>query len=161
MKLDHIALRTKNRQAVVDQYTSLLGYFVVKTFKVPFDNNRENDATCTVLRPNVLDSGPEVFISEGGRVVNEWIEMFGQGVHHLAYLVDSVKDTMEEWAAQGIKFSSEAPMVCPEDGLVQIFTVRNAHTGLVYELIERPNGAANFCESSVKNLMLSSEKEFK
>lgn len=161
MILDHIALRTRNRKAVVDMYTKLFGYSEVKTFPVSFDDNKKNDATCTVLRPNVLEHNPEIFVSEGGSVVNEWIDRFGEGVHHIAWLVESVSHTMREWASLGIKFSSESPMICPEDGLVQIFTLRDTQTGLVYELIERPHGAANFCSSSVRDLMLASAKEFK
>lgn len=160
MQIDHIAIRTSNRKAVVDMYKKLFGYIEVTTFPVVFDNNKENYATCTVLRPNVLDKSPEIFVSEGGSVVTEWVLQFGEGIHHIAWLVDSVSDTMREWAALGVKFSSEAPMVCPEDGLVQIFTLRDAQTGLVYELIERPHGAANFCSSSVRDLMLASAKEF-
>lgn len=159
MKLDHIAIRTTDRQAVVDQYVTLFGYSVVETFPVDFGDG--DPATCTHLRPNALEHNPEIFISEGGKVVDDWVYRFGNGIHHIAFAVDSVEDTMKEWKSQGISFSSEAPMVCPEDGLIQIFTKRDVSSGLVYELIQRQEGASNFCRESVKNLMLASQKEFK
>jgi 4-hydroxyphenylpyruvate dioxygenase-like putative hemolysin len=103
---------------------------------------------------------PEVFVSDGSpdSIVGQWVarrDGIG-GIHHLAYQVDSVADTMKEWKEKGYaEFSSAEPMKCP--GLTQVFTKPSELTGVIYEFIER--GEFGFCKDNVKNLMLSTKND--
>ncbi len=104
---------------------------------------------------------PEIFISDGdaGSIVGQWVAARGGigGIHHLAYQVDSVEDTMREWKSKGYaEFSTDDVLRCPD--LVQVFTKPSALTGVIYEFIER--GKHGFCADNVKNLMHST-KQFK
>jgi catechol 2,3-dioxygenase-like lactoylglutathione lyase family enzyme len=99
---------------------------------------------------------PEIFVSDGspGSIVGEWVDARGGigGVHHIAYQVDSVENTMKQWKEAGYaEFSSEEPMKCP--GLTQVFTKPSALTGVIYEFINRQE--FGFCKDNVKQLMLS------
>lgn len=99
---------------------------------------------------------PEIFVSEGqpGSIVEQWVnERNGiGGIHHLAYQVESVKDTMKEWKEKGYaEFLSEEPLTCP--GLTQVFTKPSELTGVIYEFINR--GKHGFCTDNVKSLMES------
>ena len=85
--------------------------------------------------------------------ISEWVKKHGPGIHHLAYEVDSVENTMQEWRTKGIKFTTDAPLACP--GLVQAFTVPNPITGIIYEIIERES--QGFCKENVKDLMESTD----
>jgi 4-hydroxyphenylpyruvate dioxygenase-like putative hemolysin len=93
---------------------------------------------------------PEVFVSDGSpdSIVGQWVarrDGIG-GIHHLAYQVDSVADTMKEWKEKGYaEFSSAEPMKCP--GLTQVFTKPSELTGVIYEFIER--GEFGFCKDNV------------
>jgi 4-hydroxyphenylpyruvate dioxygenase-like putative hemolysin len=103
---------------------------------------------------------PEIFVSEGqpGSIVEKWVNERGGvgGIHHLAYQVSSVEDTMKKWKEKGYaEFCSERPLTCPDDNLIQIFTKPSTITGMIYEFITR--GEHGFCTDNVKKLMLSTD----
>lgn len=106
-----------------------------------------------------LHMPPEIFVSDGtpDSIVGKWVERRDGvgGVHHLAYQVESVQKTMDEWKEKGYaEFASEKPLTCP--GLTQVFTKPSELTGVIYEFIER--GAQGFCQANVKNLMESTKE---
>ncbi len=105
---------------------------------------------------------PEIFVSDGpsGSIVGDWVAARNGigGIHHMAYQVESVAKTMEEWKAKGYaEFSTDEPIKCP--GLTQVFTKPSALTGVIYEFIER--GEHGFCAENVKNLMLATAENNK
>ena len=102
---------------------------------------------------------PEVFVSDGppGSVIDDWVNTWGRGVggvHHLAYEVDDVQKTMDEWKAKGWLFTTEAPLNCEE--LSQVFTKPNPYTNVIYEFIQR-RGQRGFCRDNVAKLMSSTK----
>lgn len=99
---------------------------------------------------------PEIFVSDGtpGSIVDRWVQARGGvgGIHHLAYQVESVEDTMGEWLEKGYaEFTTDKPLTCP--GLTQVFTKPSELTGVIYEFIEREG--QGFCEENVMDLMTS------
>jgi len=102
---------------------------------------------------------PEIFVSDGseGSIVGDWVaERAGVGgVHHMAYQVEDVEATMNEWKEKGYaEFYSDKPLICP--GLTQVFTKPSELTGVIYELIKRDG--KGFCEDNVKGLMESTKE---
>ena len=101
---------------------------------------------------------PEIFVSDGtpDSIVGKWVanrDGIG-GIHHLAYQVESVEETVKVWKDKGYaEFSSADVLKCP--GLTQIFTKPSSLTGVIYEFINR--GKHGFCEGNVKELMLSTK----
>jgi len=180
-RLDHIAYRVKDRYKTAKFFIDCLGYKIAEElpdgFKLVFDDG--TTANCLVLVPSEKISNelpwnssfpfgeisqtyhmaPEIFISDGedGSIVCEWVKKRDNvgGVHHMAYQVDDVFATMEEWTQKGYaEFLSEKPLICP--GLEQVFTKPSELTGIIYELIKREGHG--FCEENVKDLMLSSKE---
>ena len=101
---------------------------------------------------------PEIFVSDGppDSIVGKWVAARNNigGIHHIAYQVESVEKTMQEWKEKGYaEFSSEQPLTCP--GLTQIFTKPSELTGVIYEFIERCEHG--FCKDNVKALMESTK----
>ena len=172
MRLDHIAYRVRDRDAAVKFFEKFFGYSIDKELPEGFDIQFEDGtkARCFALKPpeysearmvygmfsQEYHAAPEVFVSEGtdNSIVREWVEKNGSGIHHLAYEVDSVEETMNEWRAKGIEFTTATPLVCPD--LVQAFTKPNPITGLIYEIIQR--GRFGFCKDNVKDLMNSTKE---
>ena len=75
----------------------------------------------------------------------------------MAYQVNNIKQTVEQWRLSGIQFLSEGIIDCPEDDLRQIFTKPlEAAGGVIFELIER--GDKGFSQNSVKDLMNSTKE---
>ena len=152
IRLDHCAFRVENREKTANLLKKILGYQDQgEPFDIDFDDGTK--AKCCVLEPIIAEGKPEIFISDGepGSIVANWVKEHGENIHHLAWLVDNVEQTMEEWKAAGVEFSTEKPIKC--EGLTQIFTKEIA--GVVFELIERET--VGFCQSSVKQLMIASQ----
>jgi methylmalonyl-CoA/ethylmalonyl-CoA epimerase len=155
MRLDHIAYRVENKQDAIDFITMSLGYIIDPDlpdgFDIQFEDNSK--AQCSVLIHASDATEPEIFISEGtnNSIVDKWVKENGSGIHHLAYQVDSVEDTMRDWKDRGIEFTTDKPLVC--EGLIQVFTKPSPLTGIIYELIEREG--KGFCKDNVKDLMTS------
>lgn len=186
MRLDHIAYRVKDRKKTAKFFMDALGYHIQQEFKIPFDDGtsaecialeppekvrqvnwigsevfyyEKDGTTCEHLQEYHLP--PEIFVSDGpiGSIVGDWVQSRGGigGIHHIAYQVESVAKTMEDWKAKGYaEFSTDEPIKCP--GLTQVFTKPSLLTGVIYEFIER--GEHGFCADNVKNLMIAT-KEFK
>jgi catechol 2,3-dioxygenase-like lactoylglutathione lyase family enzyme len=99
---------------------------------------------------------PEIFVSDGSpnSIVGKWVAARGGvgGVHHIAYQVKSVQETMNEWRDKGYaEFTSNEPFKCP--GLTQVFTKPSDLCGVIFEFIEREDHG--FCAGNVKSLMMS------
>ena len=154
MRLDHIAYRVKDRYKTAQFFIDTMKYKIETEFKIDFDDG--TNADCLVLQSKDL---PEIFISDGkvGSIVGDWVEeKKGGGVHHLAYHVDDVEKTMNEWNDKGYtEFLTDEPLVCDEPKLTQVFTKPSELTGVIYELIERDT--QGFCEKNTKKLMESTK----
>lgn len=184
MRLDHIAYRVSNRKKTAEFIKKTFGYTEGTEFDVKFDD--DSSAKCVVLvppertidasggpmshveRPWILPAfdkteyhmAPEIFISQGtpDSVVGKWVKKKGGGggIHHMAYLVTDIEQSVGDWTDAGVKFLTEKVIDCPDDNLRQIFTKPLKELGgVIIELIER--GEHGFCESSVKDLMESTE----
>lgn len=182
MRLDHIAYRVKDRHETAKFFMNCHGYRILEDlpngFELKFDDGTTTN--CLVLVPSekinnelpwniniqigtaaqTYHIAPEIFISDGpeGSIVGEWVK--GRdgigGVHHMAYQVDDVEATMNEWIEKGYaEFLSDKPLSCP--GLDQVFTKPSKLTGIIYELIKREGHG--FCEDNVKNLMESTKTQ--
>lgn len=176
MRLDHIAYRVYNKDKARKFFEDRFGYKLADEFDLEFDDG--TSVECYALSPPERESdkiplaqyemeiygeddewkeyvdyhmAPEIFISEGepGSIVDKWLMKNGAGIHHLAYEVESVEDTMKEWT--DVEFLSDKPLECP--GLIQVFTKPHPVTGMTYELIQRTN--KGFCKENVKGLMES------
>ena len=149
IRLDHIAYRVKNRHKTSLFFKEAFGYKVQQEFIISFDDGSK--AQCIALEPpekkdiwtpwtSVLEErtfhlAPEIFVSDGtpNSIVDRWVKEHNNigGIHHLAYQVDSVEDTVKEWKSKGwANFTTENPNVC--GGVVQIFSEPNPITNVVY-----------------------------
>lgn len=171
MRIDHIAYRVSDREKAAKFFVEALGYKIADEFKIDFDDG--SCALCYALIPpeklshiedfdkwNILnDDGeyhipPEIFVSEGttGSIVDDWVKSHGDGVHHIAYQVDDVATTMQEWLENGwATFTTDEPITT--DDLVQCFTEVHPLTGIIYEFIYRTKKGFNI--NNVRDLMIS------
>ena len=176
MRLDHIAYRVADRNKTVRFFTESFDYGVADEFTIDFDDG--SIARCFALEPPEkiqcmphqfihagvwdLHLAPEIFVSDGtpDSIVGQWVAARGGvgGIHHLAYAVESVEETMAEWRQKGYaEFTTKDPMTCPD--LTQCFTKPSELTGVIFEFIERGTNAKGFCKENVKDLMESTEEK--
>lgn len=172
MRLDHIAYRVKDRRTAVGFFMDAFGYKEQAVFDIELEDGSR--AECMALEPPEKRNGcmftmdfspdlsyhmaPEIFVSDGppGGLIYNWVEQWcpgrAGGIHHLAYEVGNVQDTMREWVEKGFLFTTKDPLEC--DDLNQCFTQPNPFTGIIYEFIER-KGLHGFCKDNVAKLMNS------
>ena len=169
MRIDHIAYRVSDRDEAARFFQEALGYSIADDFEIEFEDGTK--ANCYAMEPpevNRVNASlktygsyhlpAEVFVSEGtqGSIVYDWVTQRGGvgGIHHIAYEVDSVEETMREWIDKGYaEFTTVDALICP--GLVQCFTKPSELTGIIYEFIERED--KGFCRENVKDLMKSTK----
>jgi 4-hydroxyphenylpyruvate dioxygenase-like putative hemolysin len=182
MRLDHIAYRVKDRNNTAKFFMKAFGYTKQQEFELTLPDG--SVARCIALEPpeklennlpwahlaipNVgvdpieYHLAPEIFVSDGppGSVIGDWVANRAGvgGVHHMAYMVNSVADEMDRWRGMGYKFLSDKPLHCKDDDpeLYQVFTEPCEVTGgVIYEFIQR--GKYGFCKANVANLMDSTK----
>lgn len=155
--VDHYAIRTNDKEEASKFYTKIMNYSIQEEFDLQFEDG--SSSLSYALSPPHAGL-PEVFLSEGdaSSIVGKWVTSHGVGIHHVAIAVDNIQEVFEDWLSKGVEFTAPKPLYCEEEGLTQIFTKENPHTGLVIELIEREPDAKGFCKKNVKALMESSVK---
>ena len=131
-----------------------------KVLSLPLSNNLI-DVMVSPKNGYILHAPPEIFVSDGvkGSIVGDWVEKRDGvgGIHHLAYDVEDVEKTMNEWKEKGyVEFLSEKPLTCQEPKLTQVFSKPSELTGVIYELIKRED-SKGFCEKNVEKLMESTK----
>lgn len=149
--LDHMAFRVIDRDKALS-FFEILGYEKERSFQIPLEDGSIADSYALVHPTNV-----DLFVSSGSENSYMWRWVQARGgvgaIHHLAFAVQDVGKTMEEWAARGIRFLSPEPLVCDcEKAIIQVFTEPDPATGIIYELINR-NGHPGFCPVNVQRLM--------
>ena len=173
MRIDHVAYRVADRNKAAQFFTEAFGYKIADEFEINFDD--DTCAQCYAMAPSermnnletfkqwrlatpdgVYHMPPEIFVSQGspGSIVANWVaDRAGVGgVHHIAYQVDDVAATMNEWADKGwAEFTTDEPISA--EGLVQCFTKPHVLTGIIYEFIYRTKKGFNV--ANVKDLMTS------
>ena len=139
----------------VDDPHTTHGQRIPWSFDQSFTTNANDFCNLTVH----YHLAPEIFVSDGppDSIVGKWVAARNNigGIHHIAYQVESVENTMKEWKEKGYaEFASDKPLTCP--GLTQVFTKPSELTGVIYEFIER--GEHGFCAENVKSLMESTKE---
>jgi methylmalonyl-CoA/ethylmalonyl-CoA epimerase len=149
--IDHIAVAVPDLEAAVLWLKNVLGFHL--------DEMRETLGRSSGMKSAVMRLGPvTVVLTEGigqNSQTTQYVETFGPGVQHVAFLVTHLGDAITAMEKNGMKFSSPR---LDSDGLSQIFSHRDASTGLMVELIERRN-FNGFRDENVQRLFDSLEEQ--
>jgi methylmalonyl-CoA/ethylmalonyl-CoA epimerase len=153
-RLDHIAFRVADLDPVVDFYTSTLGFEIAQELTLDFGGSK---ALSKVL--NLPGNPFYIFVDQGmdpGNIISKWVERYGSGLHHMAYLVDDILAAAAQLKKQGMKFTTEE-VVDTGGGLKQLFSLPNPVTGVLTEIIEREKEGIFFVQENVVQLIKSTE----
>lgn len=179
MRIDHIAFRVANREAWAGVLKAL-GWKEQERFRIPLSDGSMADSIALVPQGTVDGWGSiltaesievadgrkqceyhlpaEIFVTDQHEpgLIDNWVDETGGGIHHIAFEVEDVAAAMEEWKARGFEFTTDEPIICPEDDLEQVFTkpIKDGG-GLIFEFIKR--GSKGFCLDSIKRLMESTK----
>ncbi|MEE8299201.1 MAG: methylmalonyl-CoA epimerase [Thermodesulfobacteriota bacterium] len=132
-KLYHVAIAVKNLEEVEKLYETALGLTVehreiieeqgVKTsMMVP-----ENGGTAIELLEPLGENSP----------ISKFLEKRGEGIHHVCFIVDDIKASLERLRSEGIDLIDNEPRIGAYNAKVA-FIHPKAMNGVLIELAEMP-----------------------
>ncbi|BAI81386.1 methylmalonyl-CoA epimerase [Deferribacter desulfuricans SSM1] len=127
-KIDHIGIAVKNIDEALSLYKTLgitpYHFEEVESQKVKTAFIKVGESNIELLEPTSPDSP-----------IAKFIEKKGEGIHHIAYLVDDVKSCLENLKEKGFKLIDEEPKAGAHGKLIA-FVHPKSTNGVLMELCE-------------------------
>ncbi len=131
-KIEHIGLAVKSLEVSIPLYESLLNTACYKTETV------ESEQVITAFF-QVGESKIELLQSlSADGVIARFIEKKGEGMHHIAYLVDDIETEMKRMQQQGFTLLNEIPKKGADQKMVCFLHPKNTNGTLVELCMEMP-----------------------
>ena len=132
-KLEHIGIAVRDLPAATALFGSLLGTGPYKEEVVEREGVRTVFFKVGEVKIELLgaldDQSP----------INKFLEHHGQGVHHLAFHTDDIRQEASELSAKGFRFTADAPGDGADNKIVQFIHPRSASGVLVELCQEKPS----------------------
>jgi methylmalonyl-CoA/ethylmalonyl-CoA epimerase len=131
-RIEHIALAVKDLDAAIRHYTEVWGLSVSARERVEDQGVEEavlpaGGTRLQLIAPTASES-----------TVARFIERRGEGLHHIAYEVDDLRDALARLKAAGATLIDEEPRAGGRGHLVA-FVHPSANHGVLVELVQRPD----------------------
>ncbi len=130
LKLDHVGIAVKNLDETLKFYTDVLGLDLSETeiveeqkVKVAFLPIGDTEVE---LLESTADDGP----------IAKYIERNGEGVQHLAFLVENIEEAIAEMQAKGMRMIDEMPRYGAGGAKIAFMHPKSSYRVLI-ELCER------------------------
>ena len=133
MKLEHIGIAVKSLEESDRLFSRLLGKTNYKHETVEREGVTTSFYAVGESKVELLESST----SEG--VIGRYIEKRGEGVHHLAFLVEDLETEIERLEAEGFSFLSTTPKE-GADGKLIVFLHPKTTGGVLVELSQEKRG---------------------
>jgi len=129
MGVDHVGLAVKNLEEAISVYRDVLGF---KLLSVHVLEERK-------VRVAFLSTGGETQIElleplGGESPIAKFLENRGEGVHHIAVIVDDIEEVLKDFKKRGVALVDEKPRVGAE-GKKIAFIHPKSTKGVLLELV--------------------------
>jgi methylmalonyl-CoA/ethylmalonyl-CoA epimerase len=129
LKIEHIGIAVKNIENANKLFAALLGTEPYKTETV------ESEMVTTSFF-KTKDSKIELLeTSDAGSPVAKFIEKRGEGIHHIAFEVEDIYESIKNLKAKGFIFISEEPKKGADNKLICFIHPKSAN-GVLIELCQ-------------------------
>lgn len=129
-KVDHIGIAVTNLDETISYYTEVLGLTLLKVEEVESQQVKVAFIDAGNVKLELLEPMSEKSTIHG------FIEKRGQGIHHVAFGVESIEERMQELREKGVRLLSEGPL--PGAGGAQVaFLHPKDSFGVLYELCDK------------------------
>ena len=130
--IEHIGIAVKSLEESIPYYENILGLKCYKIEEVADQKVKTAFFMVGQTKIELLEpTSPESTIAN-------FIEKNGEGMHHIAYKVDSVSDSLAEAESKGVRLIDKAPRG-GADGLKIAFLHPKSTCSVLTELCEDPN----------------------
>ncbi|ASP76463.1 hypothetical protein CDO28_34370 (plasmid) [Sinorhizobium meliloti] len=151
VRIDHVAIAVENLEHAVHFYEKMLGFQTVERWSI--------EGSFSGMNAAVIEAGNVSFVLVEGRSptsnVCRYIKAFGPGVQHIAIEVDDIDAAFSDLESRGFAFIGG---IYDFGGLKQIFSRRDANSGIQIEIISR-GSSARFEKGNVQRLFEIMERE--
>jgi methylmalonyl-CoA epimerase len=129
MGVDHVGVAVKNLEEAISVYRDVLGF---KLLSVHVLEERK-------VRVAFLSTGGETQIElleplGGESPITKFLENRGEGVHHIAVIVDDIEEVLKDFKKRGVALVDEKPRVGAE-GKKIAFIHPKSTKGVLLELV--------------------------
>lgn len=131
-KLEHIGIAVKNLEASNALFTKLLGTAPYKTETVEREGVRTSFFRVGNVKIELLEA------TRPDSAIATFIEKRGEGIHHLAFDVDSVQQKIIDFNVAGFKTLSDKPMPGADDKLIAFLHPKSTNGVLVEICKDKP-----------------------
>ena len=131
IKIEHIGIAVKDFSNAIPLYEKLLNTDCYKTEVVESENVntaffKVGDAKIELLESKTVDG-----------VISKYIEKKGEGIHHIAFLVDDIYKEIERLKAEGFTMIHENPKQGADNKLVAFLHPKSTNSVLIEICQER------------------------
>ena len=129
-KVDHIGIAVKSLDATLPFYTDILGFTCTAIEEVASEYVRVAFLDANNVKIELLESlNPQSAIAK-------FIEKRGEGIHHIAFGVESIESRIEELKQKGIRMINDSPKQGAGGAMVAFMHPKSGQ-GVLYELCEK------------------------
>jgi len=129
IKVEHIGIAVKNLEKSNHLFEALLG---VEKYKIePVSSEKVNTSFFTV-------GDTKIELLEGtdkDSPISRFLEKRGEGIHHIAFEVDNIRETMKNLKGKGFELISNEPKKGADNKLVAFVHPRSAN-GILVEICQ-------------------------
>lgn len=128
-KIEHIGIAVKNLEDAIQTYTELLGAECYKTEAVESEGVKTAFFRVGESKIELLEASNE------NSPIAKFIEKKGEGIHHIAFDVTNIKESMNELASKGFQLLNEEPKNGADNKLVAFIHPKSSN-GVLVELCQ-------------------------
>lgn len=128
-KIEHIGIAVKDLDKANETYSKLLGSTHYKTEEVASEKVTTSFFRVGTNKIELLAS------TDPAGVIAKFIEKKGEGIHHIAYAVENIREEMQRLKSDGFVLLNEEPKKGADNKLVCFVHPKNTH-GVLMELCE-------------------------
>lgn len=128
-RLEHIGIAVKDIKTADTLFSTLLGRSAYKVEAVESEGVRTSFFEISGLKIELLEA------TRPDSPIAKFIEKRGEGIHHLAFEVEDIEQSMEEYKAKGFELISEKPKNGADNKRIAFLHPRSTN-GVLVELCQ-------------------------
>lgn len=128
-KIEHIGIAVKNLDEAIQTYTELLGTECYKTEAVESEGVKTAFFRVGESKIELLEASHE------NSPIAKFIEKKGEGIHHIAFDVTDIQQSMSELSSKGFQLLNEQPKSGADNKLVAFIHPKSSN-GVLVELCQ-------------------------
>ena len=132
IRIDHIGIAVKDLDKSRDLFEALLGKPELKSEMVESENVLTSFFRSERSKIELLHS------TDPDNVINKFIAKRGEGIHHIAFEVKDIKESIKDLEEKGFRFINEQPKMGADNKLICFLHPKSAN-GILIELCQSIN----------------------